>query len=84
MSVLTIVPITMVIAFRKYVVDDDALKNSGYIFLVHSAIILLLALIWWAGETTQTPPTQEAYKDFDSKFKLLVLGLSAIIMGVFW
>ena len=84
MSVLTIVPIAMVIAFRKYVVDDDALKNSGYIFLVHAGIILILALIWWVGETSQTPPTQEAYKDFDSKFKLLVFGLSVIIMGIFW
>jgi len=84
MSVLTIVPITMVIAFRKYVVDDDTLKKTGYIFLVHAGIILILALIWWAGESSQTPPTQEAYKDFDSKFKLLVLGLSAIIMGIFW
>jgi hypothetical protein len=84
MSVLTIVPIAMVIAFRKYVVDDDALKNTGYIFLVHAGIILLLALIWWAGETTQTAPSQDQYKDFDSKFKLLVLGISAIIMGIYW
>jgi Protein O-mannosyl-transferase TMEM260-like len=84
MSVLTIVPIAMVIAFRKYVVDDEALKNSGLIFLVHAGVILILALIWWAGQTSQTPPTQEEYHDFDSKFKLLVLGISAIIMGIFW
>ena len=84
MSVLTIVPIAMVIAFRKYVVDDDALKKTGYIFLVHAGIILLLAIIWWAGETTQTAPSQDQYKDFDSKFKLLLLGISALIMGIYW
>ena len=84
MSVLTIVPVVMVIAFRKYVKDDDALKNTAIIFLSHAGIIIIIALIWWAGETSKTPPSQEQYKDFDTKFKLLVLGISAVVMGIFW
>ena len=84
MSVLAIVPVVMVIFFRKYLDDEVALKKTGYIFLVHVGIILLLALIWWAGETTSTPPSADQYKDFDSKFKLLFIGISAVIMGIFW
>jgi len=84
MSVLAIVPVVMIIFFRKYLDDEAALKRTGYIFLVHIGVILLLAIIWWAGETTATPPGAEVYKDFDSKFKLLFIGISAVIMGIFW
>ncbi|MFI5236595.1 MAG: protein O-mannosyl-transferase family [Ignavibacteriales bacterium] len=84
MSVLTIVPVTMVICFRKYLDDEDALKRTGVILLVHAGIILLISLIWWSGETGTTSPTNEQYKDFDSKFKLMAAGISAIIMGIFW
>jgi hypothetical protein len=83
MSVLTIVPVAMVIAFRKYIDDDEALKKSGIILLVHAGVILLLAVVWWAGETIKTPPTQDEYKDFDMKFRLLVLGVSGVIMLIF-
>jgi hypothetical protein len=44
----------------------------------------VLALIWWAGEKTVSAPSPEQYQDFDTKFKLMVLGISAIIMGIFW
>ena len=84
MSVLTIVPVVMVIFFRKYLEDPEALKKTGYILLTHAGIILLLAVAWWAGETSTTSPTSEQYQDFDSKFKLVVLGISAIIMGIYW
>lgn len=83
MSVLTIVPVTMVIAYRKYVDDDEALKKSSIILLVHAGIILLLAFVWWAGETSESPPTQEQYKDFDMKFRLLILGISGVILLIF-
>ena len=84
MSVLTIVPIVMVIFFRKYLDDEEALKKTGYILLTHAGIILVLALVWWAGETSTTPPTGEEYNDFDTKFKLMFVGISAIIMGIYW
>jgi len=84
MSVLTIVPVVMVIFFRKYMEDEEALKKTGYILLVHAGIILLLAVGWWAGETAASPPGAEAYQDFDSKFKMAVVFISAIIMGIYW
>ena len=84
MSVLALVPVVMIIMFRKYVDDEESLKKTGYIFIGHAVIILLLAVFWWAGEKTQSPPTQEAYKDFDLKFKIFVVLLSAVIMGIFW
>ena len=84
MSVLTIVPIVMVIFFRKYLDDEEALKKTGYILLTHAGIILVLALVWWASETSATPPTNEQYSDFDTKFKLMFVGISAIIMGIYW
>ena len=84
MSVLTIVPIVMIIFFRKYVEDELALKKTGYILLVHAGIVLLFALVWWAGETSANPPTGEQYQDFDTKIKLMAFGISAVIMGIFW
>ncbi|MCL6494828.1 MAG: DUF2723 domain-containing protein [Ignavibacterium sp.] len=84
MSVLAIVPVVMIIMFRKYVDDEENLRKTAYIFLLHSAIILLLAVFWWAGETSTTPPSPEQYQAFDSKFKIFILGVSALIMGIYY
>lgn len=84
MSVLATVPVVMIIFFRKYLDDEEALKKTGYILLAHAGIILLLAVVWWAGETSKTPPTTDQYKDFDTKFKLMFVGISAVIMGIYW
>ena len=84
MSVLAAVPIVMIIWFRKYVDDNEALMKSSYLLLIHAGIILLIALIWWAGETSKTPPTQDQYQAFDSKFKILMFVVSLLFMGVFW
>ena len=84
MSVLTIVPVVMVIAYRKYVDDEEFLKNSGYLFMAHAGIILLIAVIWWAGVTSKAAPSPEQYQAFDSKFKMVMFGISIVIMGIFW
>lgn len=84
MSVLTIVPVVMIIFFRKYLEDEEALLKTGYILLIHAGIVLILALIWWSGETSYTPPSPDDYKDFDSKFKIMILVISALIMGIYW
>ena len=84
MSVLAVVPVVMIIFFRKYMEDVETLKKTAYIFAIHVGIILLLALIWWSGEATVSPPSAEQYQEFDTKFKLMILGVSAIIMGIYW
>jgi len=84
MSVLAIVPVVMVVLFKKYVEDDEACKKTGYIFLGHAAVVLLIAVSLWASQKSNTPPTPEEYQEFDSKFKMFMAGISALIMGVFW
>lgn len=84
MAVLAAVPVVMIIMFKKYVNDEETLKKSSYIFIAHAAIILLIAIVWWAGEKSQSAPTIEEYKAFDFKFKMFVIVISAIIMGIFW
>jgi len=84
MSVLAIVPVVMIIVFRKYVDDEEALKKTAFIFLGHTAAVLLIALAMWAGQTGTTPPSPEEYQSYDSKFKVIIAGISILIMAVFW
>lgn len=84
MSVLAIVPVVMIIIFRKYLDDEEACKKTGLIFLVHTAVVLFIAIVWWGGVKSTGPPSPEEYQAFDSKFKMAIVGLSAVIMGIFW
>ncbi len=84
MSVLAMVPVVMVILFRKYLEDESITKQTGYIFIAHIVIILILAIAWWSGQKDTTPPMQEAYEAFDSKFKMFILGISLAIFLIFW
>jgi hypothetical protein len=83
MSVLTVVPVVMVIFFRKYMEDEENLKKTAYIFMIHAGIILLISLIWWSTETTASAPSGEQYQDFDTKFKLMALVISALIAIIY-
>ncbi|MCU7493038.1 MAG: DUF2723 domain-containing protein [Ignavibacteria bacterium] len=84
MSVLAVVPVIMVVVFRKYVQDEEMLKKTGYIFLAHSAIVLLVAVALWAAQKDTTPPSPDQYKEFDSHFVWTMIGISVLIMGIFW
>jgi Protein O-mannosyl-transferase TMEM260-like len=84
MSVLAIVPVVMVIVFRKYLRDEKACKQTGYILLANVALILIIAFAMWGSQTGKNPPTQAEYQAYDTKFKLIVFGISAVIMGAFW
>jgi hypothetical protein len=84
MSVLVMVPVVMIVMFRKYVKDDEACLKTGYLFLWHSAIILLIAILMWANQTGSTPPSPTEYNDYDSKFKMIMFGVSALYMAIFW
>ena len=84
MAILAIVPVTMVILFRKYLVDEEACKKTAYIFLVHAALLIVISLAMWASSTSTTPPSPEEYQAYDTKFKLIAFGISALIMGIFY
>ncbi|MCF8239910.1 MAG: DUF2723 domain-containing protein [Melioribacteraceae bacterium] len=84
MSVLAIVSITMVIMFRKYITDENHLIQTAYIFIGHAVILLLIAVVMWAGITSSGPPAPEEYKSVDQRFLMIFVGLSALIMGIFW
>jgi hypothetical protein len=84
MSVLAIVPVVMIVMFRKYMEDEEALKKTSYIFWIHAAAVLLIAVFWWSGEKSLTPPSPEEYKAFDNKFKIVLVVLSASIMALLW
>jgi hypothetical protein len=84
MAVLAIVPITMVIMFRKYTDDEETLKKTGLIFVSHAAIILLIAIAMWFGLTESQPPGMEKYQEVDQRFLLIFGAVSVLIMGIFW
>ena len=84
MSLLAIPSVVMIIMFRKYVDDDEKLKYTGKLFVIHSAIILLIAIGMWASQTGQSAPDSATYNAFDRRMVLIFLTVSVIFMGVFW
>lgn len=84
MAVLAIVPVVMTVIFRKYVTDEVTLKKTGIIFIVHSAIILVIALIMWGSQTENMPPTMEQYKEVDTRFLMILVAISLLFMGALY
>ncbi len=83
MSVLALVSIVMVIYNRKYLTNEEDYKKTAYVFLGHVAVILIIAAGLWAS-TTNRPPSLEEYKAFDSKFLMIAVFASVVVMGVFF
>jgi hypothetical protein len=83
-GILAIIPIIMIIMVRKFVDDEEAYRKSTYIFLGHAALLILIAFMLWANETGTSAPSPEEYKAFDAKFLMTLLGVSVVIMGIFW
>jgi hypothetical protein len=84
MSVLAIFTFVFVVVMRKYVTDDETFKKTAYIFLIHVGILAVIAIAMWSSQTSTTAPTQEEYKAFDSKFVMIMFGVSVIFMGAMW
>ncbi len=84
MSVLAIVPIMMIIYFRKVVTDDVTLKKTAIIFTVHALVVIAIAAIMWASQTSTQPPSPTEYKGIDSRFFIILLVISVAIMGAFY
>lgn len=82
MSVLAIIAVVMIIMFRKYMTDEQVAKQSGYMLLIHGAIVLIFAFIMWGGEKSGNPPSPEEYAAFDNKFKVFIGIISLIFIGI--
>jgi len=83
-AVLAIIPIVMIVMFKKYLTDDQVLASTGKLFVIHSLIMLAIAIIGWLMLRDSTPPSHEEFKKIDVQF-LIAFGVgSAIFMGVTW
>ncbi|HEX2866627.1 MAG TPA: DUF2723 domain-containing protein [Ignavibacteriales bacterium] len=83
MSMLAILTFVGVVVMKKYVTDDEMYKKSAYIFLIHLAIMAVVAIGLWSSQTGSTAPSPEEYQDFDSKFKWIMIGISVIYLLIF-
>ncbi|MBI1931745.1 MAG: DUF2723 domain-containing protein [Ignavibacteriales bacterium] len=83
MAVLALVPIVLVIYTRKYLKDENHFKQTAYIFLGHSVVILIVAAALWAS-APKNPPSLEENAAFDSKFLMFSVITSIIVMGIFY
>ncbi len=84
MSVLTIFAVVMLMVMKRYTEDDDHYKKSAYIFAGQVAIILLIALAMWGNQTGSEPPSADDIRVYDNNFKITLVVISIIYMGVFW
>ena len=84
MSVLALVPIVMIVMFRKYLTDEVVLKKTSYLFLIQTAGTLLIAIFIWAFATSSVAPTPDEYKAFDLRFVTLVGLFWVVFMGALW
>ncbi len=83
-GILAIITVVMIIMYRKYDTDEEAFKLTGLIFLGHVALLFVIGLVMWYNEQSTTAPSIDEFKDYDSQFKIILLVVSAIIIGVFW
>ncbi len=84
MAVLAIVPVVMTIIFRKYVTDEESLKKTGVIFIIHSVIVLAIGLIMWGSQTDNAPPNIDQYREVDSRFLMILVAISLLFMGALY
>lgn len=80
MAVLASVPIVMTIIFRKFITDDEQLKQSGYVFMGHALVLLLVAVAMWAGLTSKVAPSPEEFHTTDLRF----LGAFAVASVIYF
>jgi len=84
MSVLALVPIVMIIMFRKYLSDELVLKKTSFLFLYQAAGTIVIAVSIWAFATSSSAPNPDEYKAFDLRFVTLVGLFWVVYMGAMW
>ncbi len=81
MSALAIVPVAMAVYFRKFATDEIVLKKTAVYFVIHSAIILIIAGLMWISQTSTVPPSPEEFGSIDSRFLMILVVVSLIFIG---
>jgi hypothetical protein len=84
MSVPTIFTVVMVVVFRKYIVNDEACRKTGLIFLGQAALLLAVAFFWWNDLTSRQVPAPEEFYAYDRKFAMVMGAISLGFMAMFW
>jgi len=84
MSVLALVPIVMIIMFRKYLSDELVLKKTSMLFLYQTIATVVIAVLIWASATSSSAPNPDEYKAFDLRFISLIGLFWLVYMGAMW
>lgn len=84
MSVLALVPIVMIIMFRKYLSDELVLKKTSFLFLYQAIGTIVIAVLIWAFATSSSAPNPDEYKAFDLRFITFVGLFWVVYMGAMW
>ena len=84
MSALAIVPVAMAIYFRKFATDEIILKKTAVYFVIHAAIILIIAGLMWISQTATAPPSPEEFGAIDSRFLIILAIVSIVFMGALY
>lgn len=84
MAALAIVPIVMIVYFKKYLKDENVLLKTSYIFVGHSLVVLAAAFLMWSSFTSTEPPSYDEFGAIDKRLLLMFAGVSAVFMAIFW
>ncbi len=84
MALLAIPSIVMVVYYRKYIDDEEILKQTGWILLANGIAFLLIAMAIWSTYTNAQAPSPEQYHQTDKQFALIFLGVTAVFIGIFF
>lgn len=84
MAVLAIVPIVMIIYYKKYLNNDEVLLKTSYIFVGHALVLLAAAFLMWSTFTETEPPSYSEFGALDKKNIMMFAGVSVVYMAIFW
>lgn len=84
MAVLAMVPIVMIVYFKKYLKDEEVLLKTSYIFIGHGIVVFAAAILMWSTFVDTEPPSYDQFGALDKKLILMFAGVSAVYMAIFW
>lgn len=84
MSVLAGVTLGMIYVFRRVFNNDQQVIQSSKVFLINVGVLLVVALFMWSQQTSSQPPAPEEYRAFDFRFKIIMIVISIVIIGIFY